>query len=87
MELIVMRLKNMHRVHPKQDNSRSCPDCGHQVGIYPSGQAVLRRSPTMPIICDVCFAARPEAPLTLRALAPGAVEELDESVPAARTRE
>jgi hypothetical protein len=80
MELIVMRLKDMNVVHPKQDNSRVCSGCGKPVGIYPSGQAMLRRYPDTEIVCVVCSASRPEAEIV--ALAPDALEESAESVPA-----
>jgi hypothetical protein len=49
-----MRLVDMHRIHPHQDNSRSCSKCGERVGIYPSGQGALKRFPTMIIICSHC---------------------------------
>jgi len=74
-DLIVMRLANMHRVHPRQDNSRVCAACSEQVGIYPSGQALLRRDPTIRIICDVC-----RGPADIEILAPGAEIEPFESV-------
>ena len=54
MELVAMRLADMRRVHPAQDNSRACAKCGHRVGIYPSGQAALRNHPGMAIRCLVC---------------------------------
>src|SRR5690348_14830419 len=72
LDLIVMRLADMSLVHPQQDNSRVCSKCGRQVGIYPSGQAVLARHPDTVITCNVC--AGPE--LAVNAiLAPGALEE------------
>lgn len=81
MMLIVMRLANMHRVHPRQDNSRVCAKCGHQVGIYPSGQAALRHQPDLTITCDVCYKAGvADVPFVL----PGAVQESEESVDAER---
>jgi DNA-directed RNA polymerase subunit RPC12/RpoP len=82
VDLIVMRLADMHRVHPRQDNSRVCGTCGQQVGIYPSGQAMLRHHSDTAIVCSVCSAARPVAETIL---APGVVEELFESVPAEPT--
>lgn len=54
MALVVMRLVDMHRVHPLQDNSHVCSKCGERVGIYPSGQKALRGNPAMLIICAVC---------------------------------
>ena len=76
-ELIVMRLCDMHRVHPDQDDSKVCSKCGFQVGIYPSGQRILEQKPHMKIICNVC-ATFSEYPVVL---APGAIEEKKESKP------
>ena len=80
--LLVMRLADMVRVHPQQDNSRTCDRCGEQVGIYPSGQEVLRKNPSTEIVCSVC--AEQDPPPTLQALAPGALHEPFESVRAKR---
>ena len=74
-DLIVMRLADMHRVHPEQDDSRVCSRCGEQVGIYPSGQDVLRRNPTVQIVCSHCMSG-----YDIALLAPGARRELFESV-------
>lgn len=74
MMLIVMRLADMHRVHPKQDNSRVCATCGERVGIYPSGQRVLQTDPTITIVCSHCS---PRADIAI--LAPGAEREPFES--------
>jgi hypothetical protein len=74
--LIVMRLADMQRRHPGQDNSRFCPQCKHRVGIYPSGQAALKRDSTLTIRCQVCNEG---APLTVTALLPGVIEEVKES--------
>jgi hypothetical protein len=54
VRLVVMRLADMHRMHPKQDNSRTCDLCDAPVGVYPSGQAQLRADPTTEIVCSVC---------------------------------
>jgi len=70
-----MRLADMHRVHPQQDNTKVCSVCGHQVGIYPSGQAALRRDPMMIVVCQVCA-----DPPKRYELAPGAEIEPFESV-------
>jgi hypothetical protein len=77
IDLIVMRLADMHRIHPRQDNSRACVTCGVQVGIYPSGQAMLRQDPTTRIICHVCYASH--EPSDIEMLAPGAELEPFES--------
>jgi hypothetical protein len=57
--LVTMRLCDMTRMHPAQDDSRVCAECGHPVGIYPSGQAALRTWPEMRVICAVCACKRP----------------------------
>ena len=57
--LVTMRLAHMARMHPAQDDSHVCGECGHRVGIYPSGQAALRQWPGMKILCDVCAVKRP----------------------------
>jgi hypothetical protein len=57
LELIVMRLADMHRVHPRQDNSRVCSRCGERVGVYPSGQAVLRERAGVVLVCVPCAMA------------------------------
>ena len=54
IKLVVMRLKDMRKVHPEQDNSHVCSQCGETVGVYPSGQRSLRNFPEMAIICHVC---------------------------------
>ena len=78
--LVVMRLSDMHKVHPAQDNSKVCPSCGERVGIYPSGQMALKYGVGVEIICQVCSEKLP--PSDLSVLAPGALEEIGESVPA-----
>jgi hypothetical protein len=57
--LVTMRIADMTRMHPAQDDSRVCGECGHPVGLYPSSQAALRRWPEMKIICAVCAVKRP----------------------------
>jgi hypothetical protein len=52
--LLVMHAADMVRVHPETDWSRTCSQCGARVGIYPSGQDVLRRRPDVIIICNRC---------------------------------
>jgi len=75
---VVMRHVDMVRVHPKQDNTKTCSICGQRVGIYPSGQAALKRDPSLTVICQVCDARLPHHGPT--ALAPGASREPFESV-------
>jgi hypothetical protein len=57
--LVTMRLADMARRHPAQDDTHVCSTCGHAVGIYPSGQRALREHPDMKIICQVCACALP----------------------------
>ena len=54
-----MRLADMARMHPAQDDTQVCSKCGHAVGIYPSGQAALRKWPGMRVICVQCATDRP----------------------------
>ncbi|MCA1452097.1 hypothetical protein I6F35_02570 [Bradyrhizobium sp. BRP22] len=66
IELIVMRLADMIRVHPDQITGR-CSKCGEEVGIYPSGQRVMQELPDVELVCQVCRPPEPDA-----MLAPGA---------------
>lgn len=70
-QLICMRLAQMVRRHPAQDNSKRCSRCRQRVGIYPSGCAALKADPTIAILCNICFEN----------------ETFDVFVPAAETRE
>jgi hypothetical protein len=54
--LVAMRLKDMHKVHPDQDNSHICLKCGETVGLYPSGQMALKANPGTGIMCVACAA-------------------------------
>lgn len=72
--LIVMRLAEMVRVHPRMITDKTCDDCGHQVGIYPSGQNVIRQNQSTRIVCNHCQS--PEG----AQLAPGAAIEPFQSV-------
>jgi hypothetical protein len=57
--LVTMRLADMARMHPAQDDSHGCAECGAPVGLYPSGQEALRKWPEMKVICVVCACKRP----------------------------
>ena len=57
--LVTMRLSDMSRMHPAQDDTHVCAECGAPVGIYPSGQAALRKWPRMKVICAICAVKRP----------------------------
>lgn len=74
MILVVMRLADMHRVHPRQIE-RPCSKCGEVCAIYPSGQAVLHRDSATEIVCSVC-----QGNVDRAVLAPGAELEPFESV-------
>jgi DNA-directed RNA polymerase subunit RPC12/RpoP len=82
--IVVMRLTEMRYVHPQQDNSRVCAKCGKQVGIYPSGQAMLKAHANMRVICTHCFDATPTPQPQFIILPPEVDDELSESIPASR---
>lgn len=79
IDLVVMRLVDMHRVHPQMDRSHKCSKCGAPVGIYPSGQNVLRLQELgearVTIICNACTQPGPDT-----RLAPGAEKEPAQSI-------
>jgi hypothetical protein len=64
--LVTMRIADMTRMHPAQDDSHACAECGHACALYPSGQAALRKWPTMKVICAHCACKR----------APGEIENM-----------
>lgn len=76
--LIVMRLADMVRVHPRQITGR-CERCGETVAIYPSGQNAMKQIPDLEIVCEKC-----QSPGPLAVLAPGAESEPFESRKAKR---
>lgn len=82
--LYVMRLDQMHRVHPAMDRSQTCDRCAQPVGIYPSGQDALRRygRANVQVLCNVC-----EIPPPSSILAPGALAERSQSVPANQAKD
>jgi hypothetical protein len=51
--LICTRLEDMTVMHSDQIES-ACSRCGKLVGIYPTGQAMLKHYPDMTITCSVC---------------------------------
>lgn len=75
-QLIVMRLKNMVRVHPDQITAR-CSQCNEEVGIYPSGQKAMQDMPDLVPVCSVCKGPFDSISAPL---APGAAKEPFESV-------
>lgn len=76
-KLLVMRLRDMKRVHPQMRSEFSCSKCGEQVGIYPSGQSVIEAKgrENVEIVCDVC-----NGPFTGGILTTEAIREVGESV-------
>jgi hypothetical protein len=58
--LVTMRIADMTKMHPAQDDTHTCAECGHPVGIYPSGMAALRKWPKMQVLCVHCAVRRPE---------------------------
>jgi hypothetical protein len=81
-ELLVMRLCDMGRIHPQQDNSHKCSRCGFQVGIYPSGQEHIKKHPNIRIVCTICADAGPPDTFTLGVPPDNIIAEMRESVPA-----
>jgi hypothetical protein len=61
-----MRLANMIKVHPEQITAR-CSQCNEEVGVYPSGQRVMKEKPNVRLFCHVC-----KSPGKNYSLAPGA---------------
>ncbi len=54
VRLVVMRLIDMHKVHPDQV-TMACALCAEPVGVYPSGQRALRLAPgPIEVVCQVC---------------------------------
>lgn len=76
-ELIVMRLADMERVHPEQIVA-TCSSCGHEVGVYPSGQKIMRKIRGVKLVCQVCRTPGDGGAAVV--LAPGALEERKQSV-------
>ena len=58
VQLVCMRLADMTVTHPDQITN-PCFKCGHNVGVYPSGQKVLKQHPNAQTICVRC--AKPKA--------------------------
>lgn len=67
--LIAMRLDEMRRIHPDMIVCE-CDRCHRPVGVYPSGQSVLRANPDTELVCNICHPPDANAHL-----APGAEME------------
>jgi len=76
--LVVMRQDRMTKAHPKTDWTRRCARCREPVGIFPSGQRLLRGQPDAEIVCDVC-AGDTTSVMLAGTMLPGAREEARES--------
>lgn len=75
--LVCMRLIDMTRMHPAQDDSHACSRCGHRVGVYPTGQRALEAHPRMKILCVHCaMADRNLDDLPNQTLPAGSIEEI-----------
>ncbi len=79
--LICMRVTDMHAFHPAMDVSRDCSECGRALAIYPSGQAIITKyGDRLKLVCQVCG----QAVVADASPAPGAIEEVGQSVPIGR---
>lgn len=60
--LLCMRLADMARVHPLMSRAYKCDRCGHQLGIYPSGQEHIRQygRDHIELICNQCTNRQPD---------------------------
>jgi hypothetical protein len=77
--LVAMRLIDMHKVHPGQ-TTMDCALCGEKVGVYPSGQKVLRLTPGLvEVICHVC-AAKTYDPALDTDMPAGSINEIVQEV-------
>ena len=77
--LLAMRLADMPLCHPRMI-VEDCSLCGHQVGVFPSGQDVMRKyGARVDLVCHVC-----QQPAGFYVPAPGALAEMSQS--ACRTR-
>jgi hypothetical protein len=76
--ILVMRLADMHKVHPNQDNSFVCSRCQTQVGIFPAGVRAIKAMPDTKIVCNVCHEA--DHSILLSEPVPGMFEDLKDTV-------
>jgi hypothetical protein len=78
--LVVIRTDRMTKAHPRTDFTHLCGRCREPVGIFPSGQRLLREQPNAEIVCDVC-AGDSAAVMLAGEMLPGVRQEARESVP------
>jgi hypothetical protein len=76
--LVAMREAEMAVVHPDMDTSHQCGRCGVTVGLFPSGQRVLRKYGRVDIVCQNCMTADEREEATP---APGMEAEVLEAQP------
>jgi hypothetical protein len=70
--LLAMRAADMVVVQPHMDTTHGCCRCHETVGLYPSGQRVLRRYRNIEIVCQHCMT---DGERSDAKLAPGAEHE------------
>lgn len=73
-DLVCMRISDMVVMHPKQI-TRECHQCHQPVGVYPTGQRIMRLHPRIKLICTVCAALTPQQ-LIEEAFPAGSMEEI-----------
>lgn len=71
--LVCLREVDMVLVHPQTDWSHKCETCGAKVGIFPSGQSIIRQHPIVKITCSRCAHGAEADSVML----PGIPEELE----------
>jgi hypothetical protein len=76
--LICTRLADMTRMHPDQIE-KICFECGHVVGVYPTGQQALERWPSVKIICTPCANPSPNDKIYSAGSLDEVVQEIAES--------
>jgi len=67
--LMVVRESELQKVHPRTDFRHHCAICQQPVGVFPSGQRLMRRY-AVTLICTHCMPPAIAAPF-----APGAYAE------------
>jgi hypothetical protein len=76
--ILVMRLADMHTLHPNQDNSYTCARCNAVVGIFPAGVRAIKANPDTKIVCNVCQEA--DYSVFISKPVPGMFEDLKNTV-------
>ena len=73
-----MRLEDMVQTHPLMSRAYTCDRCNVQLGIYPSGQAMIRRygRDNFELVCNRC-----QQPEGLGLLSLEALSEIQASIP------